>query len=320
VTKLLLYRLLQLPLILGIVYVATFLLVWVAPGSPFEGERNLAPEVKAALQERFNAESAWSFLTYYPWRILTAFDFGPSFANPQVSVGEMIWQRMPVSAAIGALAMAIAVVVGTVVGTLAAVKRGGVLDWVSLTFTLIGISLPGFVLAALLLIVFGSVMFNLSMQYPSVMGLVVSPGFGETWLQLALPGLALSLAPMAYITRLTRVSMLDVLGADYVRTARAKGCSKPVVVFKHCLRNAFLPVFSYLGPATAATLTGSFVVETVFNSKGMGELFVMSVTNRDQTLILGVVMVYSTLLMTLNLIVDVGYALVDPRIDLTAKG
>ncbi len=134
------------------------------------------------------------------------------------------------------------------------------------------------------------------------------------------PGLALSLLPMAYIARLTRVSMLDVLGSDYVRTARAKGLSKSVVVWKHCLRNAFLPVLSYLGPAAAQTLTGSFVVEKVFNIPGLGQHFVNSVLNRDQTLILGVVMVYSALLLTFNLLVDVGYAFVDPRVDVTARG
>lgn len=305
--KFLTYRLLQFPLILAIIYVATFLLVWVAPGSPFEGERNLNRQAEAALKARFNADSIWGFLTHYPYRIVTELDFGPSFANPAVTVQEQIAERLPVSASIGAVAMVIATVVGVIVGVLAAVKRGGFLDWVSLTTALIGISLPGFVLAAVLFVIFGVYLHW------------VSPGFGEDPLQVILPAVALSLAPMAYITRLTRVSMLDVLGADYVRTARAKGCSKPVVVFKHCLRNAFLPVFSYLGPATAATLTGSFVVETVFNSKGMGELFVTSVTTRDQTLILGVVLVYSVILLTLNLVVDVGYAVVDPRIDVAAK-
>ncbi len=134
-----------------------------------------------------------------------------------------------------------------------------------------------------------------------------------------LPGVALSLAPMAYIARLTRVAMIDVLGADYIRTARAKGLSNASVIWKHALRNAFLPVLSYLGPAAAATLTGSFVVEKVFNIPGLGTHFVNSVLNRDQTLILGTVMIYSIFLLGLNLLVDVGYALVDPRIDVTAR-
>ncbi len=137
---------------------------------------------------------------------------------------------------------------------------------------------------------------------------------------MMLPAAALSLAPMAYIARLTRTSMIDVLSSDYVRTARAKGLSRPTVIWKHCLRNAFLPVLSYLGPAAAATLTGSFVVEKVFSIPGLGQHFVNSVQNRDRTLILGTVMVYAVFLLTFNLLVDLGYAFIDPRIDLEAKG
>jgi oligopeptide transport system permease protein len=136
---------------------------------------------------------------------------------------------------------------------------------------------------------------------------------------ILLPGIALSLTPMAYIARLTRVAMIDVLSSDYVRTARAKGLSRRVVIWKHCLKNAFLPVLSYLGPAAAATLTGSFVIEKVFNVPGLGQHFVNSVLNVDRTLILGTVMVYSTILLTFNLLVDVGYSLLDPRIELMAR-
>lgn len=305
--KLLIYRLLQFPLILAVIYVVTLGLAWAAPGSPFEGERNMNPQALEQLKERFNADSFIGFLTFYPVQIITRLDFGPAMSLPGQQVGELIGTRLPRSVALGAVALAIATVVGTVVGTLAAVYRGKTFDWASLMFTLIGISLPGFVVAGVL-----SLIFVANLQW-------FSGGWG-TAEKMVLPAIALSLAPMAYITRLTRVSMLDVLGADYVRTARAKGCSKPVVVFKHCLRNAFLPVFSYLGPAAAATLTGSFVVERIFSIPGMGELFVLSVQNRDQTLILGTVMVYSVMLLSFNLLVDLGYSLIDPRIDITAKG
>lgn len=307
--KLLLYRLLQFPLILAIIYVVTLALAWAAPGSPFEGERNINPMALQQLKEQFRADSFWSFLTYYPWRIVTQLDFGPAMSLPGQQVSELLAVRLPRSIALGSIALAIATVVGTVVGTLAAVYRGKLFDWASLTFTLIGISLPGFVVAGVLSMIFIAYL----RWFGSGWGGWSSPDL------MVLPAIALSLAPMAYITRLTRVTMLDVLGADYVRTARAKGCSKPKVVFKHCLRNAFLPVFSYLGPAAAATLTGSFVVEEIFNIPGMGKLFVLSVQNRDQTLILGTVMVYSVLLLSFNLIVDLGYALIDPRIDITAK-
>jgi ABC-type dipeptide/oligopeptide/nickel transport system permease component len=204
--------------------------------------------------------------------------------------------------------LTIGTILGVAIGTLAAVRRGGFTDWLGMSLTLLGISLPSFVSAAVLLILFTG-----KFHWFPVGGW---GGFS----QMVLPGLALSLAPMAYIVRLTRVSMLDVLGADYVRTARAKGLSRSLVVWKHCLRNAFLPVLSYLGPAAAATLTGSFVVEKVFNIPGLGQHFVNSVLNRDQTLILGTVMVYSALLLLFNLLVDIGYAFVDPRIELGTKG
>jgi len=208
---------------------------------------------------------------------------------------------------LGLMALAIASVAGVAAGVLAAVRRGGPFDLASLVVALAGISLPSFVTAGVLLLVFA-------------VKLTWFPigGFRNPY-ELFLPALALSLMPMAYIARLTRVSMLDTLGSDYVRTARAKGLSRRKVIWKHCLRNAFLPVLTYLGPAAAYTLTGSFVVEQVFNIPGLGQHFVNSVKNRDQTLILGTVMIYSAFLLTLNLVVDVLYVFVDPRIDVTAK-
>jgi len=187
------------------------------------------------------------------------------------------------------------------------VHRGGVFDWLSLSLVLLGISLPSFISAALLLSIFAGYL----KWFPV-------GGWGSIQ-DMILPGMALALAPMAYIARLQRVSMIDVLSSDFVRTARAKGLSRSIVIWKHCLRNAFLPVLSYLGPAAAGTLTGSFVVEKVFSIPGLGQHFVNSIQNRDRTLILGTVMVYSVFLLTFNLLVDVGYAFVDPRVDVTAE-
>lgn len=306
--KVILYRLLQFPLVLAVIYVLTFLLVWVAPGSPFEQtERNMDPGALQALKARFHAESAVGFLAYYPRQILVHGDFGPSLQYREWSVNHILATSLPVSVTLGIFALTIATVAGVAIGTLAAVKRGGVTDWFGLTLTLVGVSLPSFVAAAVLLIIFSG-----RLKWFPV------GGWGGLR-EMVLPGVALSLAPMAYIVRLTRVSMLDVLGADYVRTARAKGLARSTVVWKHCLRNALLPVLSYLGPAAAVTLTGSFVVEKVFNVPGLGRHFVNSVLNRDQTLILGTVMVYSLLLLVFNLLVDIGYALVDPRIEVGAK-
>lgn len=301
-------RILQFPLILGIVYLVTFALVWVAPGDPYTSERNIAPEVLQQMKERDHADKWYKFLVYYPYRLITQGDFGVSMTNREFRINEKIAQGLPVSMTIGLSALVIAVVVGMTIGTLSAIRRDGVIDYAGMSITLIGISLPSFVTASVLVLVFGA-----------WLG-IARPGSFVGIQDVILPAIALSLMPMAYIVRLQRVSMLDVLGADYVRTARAKGLSKPKVVIKHCLRNAFLPVFTYLGPAAAVALTGSFVVERVFGlENGLGKLFVDSVTSRDRTMIMGLTMLYSFVLLGVNLLVDIGYVFIDPRIDLEAK-
>jgi len=307
--QLLVWRLAQFPLILAIIYLITFMFVWVAPGSPFgQSERKLNEAAETALKQKFHAESWQQFLGFYPYNVVVHGDFGPSMQYGEWSVNDILKSALPVSITLGFFALTLGTVLGVCVGTLAAVHRGGVFDWLSLTLVLLGISLPSFISAAVLLSVFAG-----------KLGWFPIGGWGS-FKDLVLPGLALSLAPMAYIARLTRVSMIDVLSSDYVRTAVAKGLSRNVVIWKHCVRNAFLPVLSYLGPAAAATLTGSFVVEKVFSIPGLGQHFVNSVLNRDRTLILGTVIVYSVFLLVFNLLVDIGYAFVDPRIDITAKG
>ncbi|HET6251131.1 MAG TPA: ABC transporter permease [Tepidisphaeraceae bacterium] len=299
-------RLLQMPLILAVIYLATFLLVWVAPGDPFaRTDRKADPIVMEARKREMHADHWWRFLLYYPRRMFVG-DFGPSFSY-DMNVATIIDEALPVSASLGLFALTIALWVGTTVGTLAAVRRNGVFDWMSLSISLIGVSVPSFVSAAVLFAAF------------SVHWHLFAIGRWGSISDMVLPGIALSLAPMAYIARLTRASMIEVLSSDYIRTAVAKGLSRGPVIWKHGLRNAFLPVLSYLGPAAADTMTGSFVVEKVFNIPGLGTHFVNSVLNRDQTLILGTVMVYSIMLLSLNLLVDVGYAFIDPRIDITAK-
>jgi oligopeptide transport system permease protein len=298
------WRLAQFPLILAIIYLISFFFVWVAPGSPFgQSERKLNEVTERALKEKFHAESWHQFLRQYPKQIVLHGDFGPSMQYHEWSVNDILRRSLPISVTLGLFALTIAVVAGVAIGTLAAVHRGGVFDWASLSVALIGISMPSFIVAAVLLLVFAG-----TLRWFPV------GGWG-LW-EMVLPGIALSLAPMAYIARLTRVSMIDVLSSDFVRTARAKGVSRTNVIWKHCLRNAFLPVLSYLGPAAAAALTGSFVVEKVFSIPGLGTHFVNSIQNRDRTLILGTVMVYSLFLMSFNLLVDIAYTFVDPRIDL----
>lgn len=300
------FRMLQFPLILAIIYVITFMLAWVAPGDPFSGERAMEESVRLTLQRQFHATSAREFFSYYSWNVIRHGDFGPSMRYKEHTVNQIIAQALPVSVTLGLFAMCIAIPVGVAVGTLAAVCRGGAADWAGLSVALVGISVPSFVVASALL------------MFAAFTNFLPVGGWG-TFRHLILPGVALSLWPMAYIVRLTRASMLDTLGSDYVRTARAKGLSKGVVIWKHCLRNAFLPVLSYIGPATAATLVGSFVVEKVFTIPGLGKFFIDSVQNRDRTLILGVVVVESAFILFFNLLVDLCYVLVDPRIDLSVK-
>ena len=299
------WRIVQLPLILAVVYLITFALVWVAPGSPYENnDRALSAAAKNDLNLHFHAQNWRQFLGYYPWQIIRHGDFGPSLSYEGWSVNDILRNSLPVSMALGLVAIFIALIAGSAAGVTAAVRRGGILDVVSLGLALIGVSLPAFVVAGLLIVIFSDWLH----WFPD-------GGWGELR-QLVLPALALAMMPMAYIARLTRVSMLDTLGNDFIRTARAKGLPRWTVVWKHAFRNAFLPVFTYLGPATAYAMTGSFVVETVFNIPGLGQHFVNGVKNRDQTLILGTVLVYAAFLLTLNLLVDIGYAVVDPRIEM----
>jgi ABC-type dipeptide/oligopeptide/nickel transport system permease component len=297
-------RALQLPLILAIIYLVTFFLCWVAPGDPFNRtDRNVSVEVKEALRRRYHADHWYTFLGWYALGALHG-DLGPSLTNPSRTVGQIIASCLPVSAELGVIALAIATIGGVTIGTLAAVRRDGPLDWASLAIALAGISVPSFVAASVLIAIF-AVHFQI---FPA-----------DGWqpggiLDKVLPSLALSLMPMAYLARLTRVSMIDVLGSDFIRTARAKGLSRTRVIWKHALRNALLPVLSYLGPAAATTLVGSFVIEKVFNIPGLGSFFVDSVKDRDQTMILGSVLVESSLLLVMNLLVDIGYGFIDPRI------
>lgn len=298
------WRLAQFPLMLAAVYLITFLLAWVAPGSPFErDDRKLSPEAIAAIKQRLHAETPWQFLHWYPRNLLVHGDFGQSLYYEEWSVNDILASALPVSLTIGLFGLGFAIAGGVILGTLSAIRPGSWLDWLSLAVAVVGISLPGFVTAALLLVGF-------AVWWP-----IFSVGGWATPADVVLPGIATGLLPMAYIARLTRVSMLEVLSSDFIRTARAKGLSRLRVLTHHALRNALLPVISYIGPAAAGTLTGSFVVEQVFNLPGLGQHFVNSVRNRDQTLILGTVMVYSVILLTMNLLVDLAYAWVDPRIE-----
>jgi oligopeptide transport system permease protein len=327
-------RLLQLPLIVGVIYTLTLTLAWAVPGNPVENDEGRRPPaaVIEALKRQYNLDSFWRFYFSYldsatglRWArdtvsgraaqraaearaageaapVRRVFDFGPSLQYDDWSVNQIIGDALPVSVALGAMAMLIAVFVGVGAGIVGAVRPNSAADFATLTVALVGISLPSFVVGTTLLLVF-SVWIK---AFPI-------GGWGPG--QMVLPAVTLSLPFAAYIARLTRMGMLEHLGADFIRTARAKGVSESRIVLKHALKNAFLPVLSYLGPATAMAMTGSFVVERVFTVPGMGQHFVNGVLNKDLFLIMGVVLVYSTMLVLFNLAVDVMYRWIDPRIE-----
>jgi len=285
------------------VYAVTFVMVMVIPGNPFAtADRNMPPEVVRALQARYSMDNSASYFVEYLWGALHL-DFGPSFRYREWTCSEIIGQALPVSMTLGFLAILIAVLVGVPIGVLGAVRRNGLFDVVGLSFVLIGISIPTFVAGSAILTVFA-------------IYLKVAPigGWGTAG-HLLLPAVTLSLPFTASIARLTRVAMIDVLSSDFVRTGLAKGLSRRAVVWKHALKVAFLPVLSYLGPATAQAMTGSFVVEKVFSVPGLGQHFVDAALNLDRGLILGTVLSYATLLIAINIAVDCFYTLVDPRIE-----
>lgn len=304
-TPMILRRIFQMPLILLAIYTVTFLLAWALPGSAVINEEGRAPppEVLAAIEARYGLDNPVRFYFTYLRDVLFSLDFGPSLRYPDWTVNQIIASALPVSIALGLTSILIATVLGLAAGVIGALKPNSWADFATLALALIGISLPTFVIGAVLLIVF-----------PVWLGVGRVGGWG-TPADLLLPAFTLSLPFAAYIARLTRLGMIETLSADYIRTARAKGLSERTVVLKHALKNAFLPVMSYLGPAAAAAMTGSFVIEKVFNVPGIGQHFVNGVLNKDLFLIMGVVLVYATILIFLNLAVDVLYRWIDPRIE-----
>jgi len=315
-TRMILSRLVQLPIILLVIYTITFLLAWAMPVDPLQRPEGRRPDpaVQEAMKAQYDLDDPVAFYFSYlenasglGWlgdRTGPVFDFGPCLQYPDWTVNELVGGALPVSLVLGLVAILLALAIGLTAGVVGAVRPGSAADWITLFIALLGVSLPTFVIGTALLIAFAVV-------WP-----VFPVGGWGTLEALVLPGLTLSLPYAAYIARLTRLGMIEALGQDYVRTARAKGVPERRVVTVHALKVAFLPVLSYLGPATAAVMTGSFVVEKVFNIPGLGQHFVNSVLNKDLFVIMGVVLVYSTLLILFNLVVDVLYAWVDPRIDL----
>jgi oligopeptide transport system permease protein len=292
-----------LPTLLVLIALA-FFMIRAAPGGPFDAERALPAEIEANLRTAYHLDEP---LIQQFGRYLVNLgkgDFGPSFQYKDYTVTELIMTGFPVSLRLGGLAMALAVLVGVSVGAVAALRQNSWLDHAVMSVSMTGISIPNFVMAPILILVFAI-----------LLGWLPAGGLGDgSARNLVLPVVSLALPQIAYISRLTRGSMIEVLRSNFVRTARAKGLPERIVILRHALKPALLPVVSYLGPTTAALITGSVVIEQIFGVPGLGRYFVQGALNRDYTLVMGVVVFYGVLILVFNLMVDLLYALLDPRV------
>ncbi len=294
-------RVLAALLTLVIIATITFFLMNMIPGGPFNTERASAKTVEM-MEAKYGLDKPLleQFIMYM--KRLLKLDLGDSYKRIGFTVNQILGEKFPVSAGVGVVALALAVFIGVPVGILAAFKHNKLTDRIVMLIANLGIAVPNFVMATALLFFFG-----VKLGWLPTLGL-------KSWKHYIMPSLALAFNPMCYIARLMRSSMLDVLKQDYVKTARAKGLSENFVLFKHAMRNAILPVVTYLGPLSAGILTGGFVIEKIFTIPGMGKFFVESINNRDYPLIMGVTIFYSALLVLMNLVVDLLYGIIDPRI------
>ncbi len=287
-----------------VVATLTFFLMNLVPGGPFVAEKSISKEAQAALEAKYGLDKPLleRYATY-----MTDFvkgDMGLSLRQRGRTVSDIIFSKFPVSARLAGFAVAVAVLVGIPLGCLSAYNRGKLGDNIIIVFATCGIAIPSFISSVILLYTFGS-------------KLNILPTVGlNTMSSYIMPVTALAIYPTAYITRLMRSSLLDVMGQDYIRTAKAKGLSNFKILFKHALRNAVLPVVTYVGPMLASLMTGSFVVEKIFTVPGLGRDFVSAINQRDYTLIMGTTIVLATLIITANVIVDILYKIIDPRINL----
>ncbi len=286
-----------------VVITVTFFVMHAVPGGPFVGEKAISKEAQAALEAKYGLDKPLleQYITYLR-DIVTRFDFGPSLKQRGRMVIDIIADGMRTSAKLGLIAAGIAAVLGIVLGAAAAIRRNTLLDKIIMVITTAFVSMPSFIMGSFLLIVF-----SVSLKW--------LPANGAAQGGLVLPVITLALYPMSYITRLTRSSMLDVLGQDYIRTAKAKGVSRGSIIFGHALKNSLIPVITYFGPMLAFIVTGSMVVEQIFAVPGIGRQFVQSITNRDYTMIMGTTIFLASLIVIMNLVSDLLYKVVDPRIE-----
>jgi oligopeptide transport system permease protein len=289
---------------LFILIAMAFFMIRAAPGGPFDSEKALPPEIEANLRAAYHLdEPLVQQFGRYVWNIARG-DFGPSFQYKDYSVTELIAAGFPVSLKLGGSAMLLALLIGVTAGTIAALRQNSRTDHAVMAVSMTGISIPNFVMAPLLILFFAV-----------YLGWLPAGGIGDGSLRyMLLPVISLALPQVAYIARLTRGSMIEVLRSNFVRTARAQGLPERTVILRHALKPALLPVISYLGPATAAVITGSVVIEQIFGVPGLGRYFVQGALNRDYTLVMGVVVFYGALIILFNLAVDLVYAWLDPKV------
>ena len=292
------------PTLFAILTIA-FFMIRLAPGGPFSSERAVPPEIQANLDRVYHLDQPLMLQYWHYLEGVLVGDFGPSFSYKNSSVTELIWGGFPVSMQLGFTAVFLAILIGSALGTLAALRQNRTTDYAVMAGAMTGITIPNFVMAPLLTLVFGV-----------YLRVLPAGGWGDGYqIQYKiLPIVALALPQIAYVARLTRGSMIEVLRSNYIRTARAKGLSEWLTITRHAARAALLPVVSYLGPASAGVITGSVVIEKIFSIPGIGRYFIQGALNRDYTLVMGVVIFYAVLIIAFNLIVDVLYGVLDPKL------
>lgn len=290
-------------LTIWVVITLTFFLMRLMPGGPFDSDK-LTPQVKANMEAKYGMDKPLSEQYFMYMNNLVHGDLGESMIFKGRGVTDTITTSFPASAKVGLCSVATSIIVGISLGIVAALKRNTWADTTIVFVVTLGITIPSFVTSAVLI-------YFLAVEF----GLLPPTGFSN-WKNYIMPVIALSMSSMAFITRLTRNKLLDVLKSDYIRTAKAKGLSKGKIIFKHALRNSLIPIVTYVGPLIASILTGSFIVEQIFAIPGLGNEFVQSVTNRDYSMLLGVTVFYCTMLITFNFLVDILYVVIDPRIKL----
>ncbi len=296
-------RILLAILTVWVVITVTFFVSRMVPGGPFVGEKAVTAEVQAAMEAKYGLDKpVMEQYSTYLLDLVTKFDFGPSLKQRGRDVLDVMTDGMKTSVKLGVIAAMVATIIGVILGAAAALRRNTIIDRVIMVITTAFVSMPSFIIGTLILYLFS-------------VKLHMFPANGSTAEGLVLPIVTLALYPMSYITRLTRSSMLDVLGQDYIRTAKAKGVSNIKVIFGHALKNSLIPVITYIGPMLAYIVTGSLIVEQVFAVPGIGRAFVQSIINRDYPLIMGTTILLATLIVFMNLVSDILYKIVDPRID-----